>query len=84
MNAATLQTNTAPTRQSNARVRRDPFSTRMLWFAISLFAWCCYVLRLAFRVPGVGRYATLMTYLGYISSLRNQREVLFGTKNDKA
>lgn len=35
------------------------------------------VLRLAFRILGPERYGTLMTYLGHISSLRNQREVFF-------
>lgn len=35
------------------------------------------LLRLAFRVLGPERYGTLMTYLGHIASLRNQREVFF-------
>lgn len=35
------------------------------------------MLRLTFRVLGPERYGTLMTYLGYISSLRNQRRVFF-------
>lgn len=35
------------------------------------------LLRLTFRVLGPERYGTLMTYLGYIASLRNQREVFF-------
>jgi hypothetical protein len=35
------------------------------------------ILRLAFRVLGSERYVTLMTYLGHIASLRNQREVFF-------
>ena len=46
--------------------------------------WMQMLLRAAFRVLGAERYATLMTYLGYISSLRNQREVFFGSKSDKA
>lgn len=41
-----------------------------------------FLLRTVFRVLGAERYATLMTYLGYISSLRNQREVFFGTQRD--
>lgn len=35
------------------------------------------LLRLAFRILGPERYGTLMTYLGHIASLRNQREVFF-------
>lgn len=35
------------------------------------------VLRLVFRVLGPERYCTLMSYLGHISSLRNQRRVFF-------
>lgn len=42
------------------------------------------LLRTAFRLLGAERYATLMTYLGYISSLRNQREVFFSAKRDQA
>lgn len=35
------------------------------------------ILRITFRVLGPERYVTLMTYLGHIASLRNQREVFF-------
>lgn len=35
------------------------------------------LLRAAFRLLGPERYARLMVYLGYISSVRNQREVFF-------
>jgi hypothetical protein len=35
------------------------------------------VLRFIFRIIGAERYVTLMAYLGYISSLRNQNEVFF-------
>lgn len=35
------------------------------------------LLRLVFRVIGPDRYCTLMSYLGHISSLRNQRKVFF-------
>lgn len=35
------------------------------------------LLRLTFRMLGPERYSVLMAYLGYISSLRNQREVFF-------
>lgn len=35
------------------------------------------MLRLSFRVLGPERYGMLMKYLGYISSIRNQREVFF-------
>lgn len=39
------------------------------------------LLRLTFRLLGAERYSMLMTYFGYISSLRNQREVFFGGDN---
>jgi hypothetical protein len=35
------------------------------------------LLRLSFRVLGPERYGLLMKYLGYVSSMRNQRGVFF-------
>ena len=35
------------------------------------------ILRLAFRVLGSERYASLMVYFGYISTVRHQREIFF-------
>jgi len=42
------------------------------------------LLRLTFRLLGPERYNTLMTYLGYISSMRNQGEVFFPVASDAA
>lgn len=43
--------------------------------AFSLTIMQC-ALRVTFRVLGPKRYSMLMTYLGYISSIRNQKEIL--------
>ena len=38
------------------------------------------LLRFAFRLLGPERYSILMNYLGYIASLRNQRDIFFRSK----
>lgn len=40
-------------------------------------------LRLGFRLLGPERYAMLMTYFGYISSIRNQKEIFFENEHSK-
>jgi hypothetical protein len=43
--------------------------------------WMQRLLRATFRILGPERYGVLMAYFGYISSLRNQRDVFFGASN---